>query len=178
MHDKLSGAMEELIINRVTESSLITIDLDDLIDTSSIQLIDLKDCLYKGVILREIDFRAFVKDHDWQQYQNKNVGIMCSTDAIIPSWAYMIIASKLADIARLVTEGDRLQVEREIIQKSFAGFDPKRYQDKKIVIKGCGSLQLRDFAYTKITALLVPVVSSLMYGEPCSTVPVYKKQKK
>jgi len=170
--------MEELIVNRVAESSLITIDLDDLIDTSLIQLIDLKDCLFQGMILRETEFRSFVKDHDWDQYKNKNVGITCSADAIIPSWAYMIVTSKLAGIARLVTEGDRLNVEREIIQQSFERFDPNQYQDKRVVIKGCGSLQLRDFAYTKITALLVPVVSSLMYGEPCSTVPVYKKFRK
>lgn len=169
--------MEEPIVNRVAQSPLLTLDLDELIDLNSMVIIDLKNILFQGLILREKDFREFVKEHNWNQYTGKSVGIICSEEAIIPSWAYMIIASKLSGIAKMVVAGGEDAVQKGIIDEAISKLNSAELKDKKVVIKGCGSLSLRDYAYTSITSKLVQHVDSLMYGEPCSTVPVYKKPK-
>jgi hypothetical protein len=171
--------MAEEIINRVKNSPLVTIDLEEVLDKNTGRnTIDLKEVLFQGMILREKDFRGFVKDHDWSQYAGQYVNIHCSADAIIPNWAFMIVASKLHEFAKLVVYGDEVELEKEIIRSNIDQMNLSDYEDGKIVIKGCSDIKNPDFAFTYITNRLMPYVSSIMYGEPCSTVPVYKRRKK
>ncbi|MCX2745836.1 DUF2480 family protein [Mangrovivirga sp. M17] len=170
--------MAEEIINRVAKSPLITIDLESLYDHRERIGFDLKDLLFQELILREKDFRQFVKEHDWSEYQNKHVAIFCSADAIVPTWAYMIIASKLSPYAASVNFSSVDKLEEVIFEKIIDQIDTEEYRDKKIVIKGCSKLSVPTSAYVRLTEKLSPVVSSIMYGEPCSTVPVYKQPKK
>lgn len=170
--------MEGEIVNRVAKSPLMTIDLSEYMNTQEMVAFDLKDLLFQEMILREKDFRVFVKEHDWIQYTNKNIYVFCSIDAIIPSWAYMVILSKLQPIANQVIVGGKDDLEKALIDQAVEKVKMEDLSDKKIVIKGCGNVSNRDYAYGQITKALVPVVSSLMYGEPCSTVPVYKKPRK
>lgn len=166
--------MEE-IVNRVATSPLLSLDLEDFYPPGERALYDIKDNLYEGLILREKDFRAFVKTHEWSWYQDKNVALTCSTDAIVPTWAYMLLTLHLEPYARHIVFGDLAALEQALFQKTLAAIDPEAFRDKKVVVKGCGKLPIPEFAYVEITRLLRPVVSSLMYGEPCSTVPLYKK---
>lgn len=170
--------MEEEIINRVAQSSLISIDLEDYYDQHERVVYDLKDNLFQGLILREKDFRAFVKEHDWSQYQDKNVAIVCTADAIVPTWAYMLLALKLEPYAHHFVFGDLAALEQSLFQQILANIDVEEFRDKKIVIKGCGDLPIPEYAYVELTRLLRPVVATMMYGEPCSTVPLYKQRKK
>ncbi|NMM47261.1 DUF2480 family protein [Marinigracilibium pacificum] len=170
--------MAEEIINRVANSPLISIDLETLIDDLERTTFDLKDLLFQGLVLREKEFRQFVKEHDWSQYANKHVGIYCSTDAIIPTWAYMIITSKLSPYVASVNFGDLEDINRIIIDKVIDELNVEEYRDKKVVIKGCSKKEVPVSAYVRLTEKLLPVISSIMYGEPCSTVPVYKNIKK
>ena len=167
--------MEEEIINRVSQSSLVTFDLEDYYHQGDRVIFDLKDCLYEGLILKEKDFRAFISSHNWEQYAGKNVAITCSTDAIIPKWAYMLIAVKLAPLAHMVVFGTIGELENSLFSEALKSVDPAKFKDQKVVIKGCGKFPVPEYAYVEITRLLTPVVSSLMYGEPCSTVPLYKR---
>jgi len=128
------------------------------------------------MILREKDFREALKSTDWQIYSGKNVGILCSADAIVPLWAYMLIVSYLQPVANFVFTGNEKDVTRQVLLKNIDAFDTTSFVDKRIVIKGCGDLFVGEYAYAEITRVLLPVVKSLMYGEPCSTVPVYKKK--
>jgi len=168
--------MEEKIINRVAGSALKSIDLEDYLDKSESVTFDLASVLYQGLILREQPFRDFLKSHDWLQYTGKNVLITCSTDAIVPTWAYMLLVSKLGH-ARLVVSGSADDLEKALILQAVRLLAQEDFVDAKVVIKGCGAIQNKEFAYTEITKALLPHVSSLMYGEPCSTVPVYKRPK-
>ena len=170
--------MEEEIINRVAQSSLISIDLEDYYDQHERVVYDLKDNLFQGLILREKDFRAFVKEHDWSQYQDKNVAIVCTADAIVPTWAYMLLALKLEPYAHHFVFGDLAALEQSLFQQILGNIDVEEFRDKKIVIKGCGDLPIPEYAYVELTRLLRPVVATMMYGEPCSTVPLYKQRKK
>ena len=170
--------MEEEIINRVAQSSLISIDLEDYYDQHERMVYDLKDNLFQGLILREKDFRAFVKEHDWSQYQDKNVAIVCTADAIVPTWAYMLLALKLEPYAHHFVFGDLAALEQSLFQQILGNIDVEEFRDKKIVIKGCGDLPIPEYAYVELTRLLRPVVATMMYGEPCSTVPLYKQRKK
>lgn len=164
------------IINRVANSPLVTIDLSLYIPVEKSKTIDLKDLLFEGLILREKDLREHIKNHDWSQYQDCNVGIYCSSDAVIPSWAYMIITSKLQPYARFISYGSAGDLKATLLKKNISEMDIESYRDKKVVIKGCSNETIPDFAYGEITRLLTPVVSSIMYGEPCSTVPIYKRK--
>ena len=168
--------MEE-IVNRVASSKLTTIDLEELYDHGERAEYDIADNLFQGLVLREKDFRAFVKEHDWSTYQDKNVNIICSADAIVPTWAYMLLVTKIEPYANMVIYGSKEQLEQSLYQQAINRIDPEDYQDSKIVIKGCSNLPVSTYAYTEITRLLRPYVSSIMYGEPCSTVPLYKKRK-
>ena len=168
--------MEQPIINRIANSSLKSVDLEDYLSKSETLSFDLKDVLFQGLILRERDFRDFLKSHDWSQYENKNVRLFCSADAIIPTWAYMLLVSKLVN-ANLVVMGSEDDMEKALVLQAIDLLMKEDFIDAKVVIKGCGNIQNKEFAYTEIAKALVPVVSSLMYGEPCSTVPVYKKPK-
>jgi len=168
--------MSETIINKVAESGLITIDLEQYYPKGETVLFDLKDYLYMGLILKEKDFRDALKNLDWESYRSKYVGVTCTADAIIPIWAYMLVASYLQPIAKDVVMGDTKEVHKTIFLKNILGIDINAFADQKIVVKGCGETPIEEFAYMEITKLLRPVVKSIMYGEPCSTVPIYKAQ--
>ncbi|UXX79761.1 DUF2480 family protein [Reichenbachiella carrageenanivorans] len=169
--------MEGEIINKVANSVLINFDLEKYYDQSPRVQIDIKDQLYNELVLREKDFRAFVKDHNWEEYKNKNVAVHCSVDAIVPTWAYMLLASALEPYAKDFAFGDLSHLENHLFQKALAKIDLQEFEDQKVIIKGCGKFPVPAYAYVEITRLLSPVVSSLMYGEACSAVPIYKKPK-
>ncbi len=165
------------IINRVANSPLITFNLEDYFHKGERIVFDIKDFLYEGMILKEKDFRSFVKDHDWSKYHDKNVALICTTDAIIPTWAYMLITTRLSSHAHMVVLGDLDDLEKSLYREALSGIDTEEFRGKKVVIKGCGNLPVPESAYVEVTRLLTPVVSSIMYGEPCSTVPLFKKPK-
>ncbi|KAA3440794.1 DUF2480 family protein [Rufibacter hautae] len=168
--------MEEFV-NRVANSGLITLNLEEYLHPGERVVYDIKDNLFMGLMLREKDFRAFVKDNDWSQYTGKNVAIICSTDAIVPTWAYMLLASKLQPYVNRYVFGDLDSLEQALLQDAIAKINAEDYQEAKVVIKGCGQIPVPTYAYVEIMQKLLPVVSSIMYGEPCSTVPIYKKPK-
>lgn len=171
--------MEEQIVNRVKKSPLVSFDLEEIVDkTTARKTIDLKENLFQGLVLREKDFRSFVKEHDWDQYEGAYVNITCTTDAIIPNWAYMLLVSKLSSTAKLIVQGSQDELEKEILRLKMSEIDYNQFQDAKIVIKGCSELTHPEFAFTEVTNKMMPYVNSLMYGEPCSTVPIYKAPKK
>jgi len=168
--------MENEIINKVQQSGLISIDLEELYVPGERILFDLKGWLFEELILKEQDFREKIKQHDWSQYKDKFVAVTCTADAIVPTWAFMLIASQLSTIAKKVVFGDLKKLEEEIFHEQISKINPAEYLDQRIVIKGCSKVEVPASAYVEITSLLRPVVKSIMYGEPCSTVPVYKKK--
>lgn len=165
------------IINKVAESSLITLNLEELMHPGERVVYDIKDNLFMGLILKEKDFRAFIKENDWSVYQDKNVAIINSADAIVPTWAYMLLATKMEKYAHRYVIGSLESLEQTLFQEAIAKINPDNYIDAKLVIKGCGNIPVPTFAYVEIMHKLLPVASSIMYGEPCSTVPIYKKPK-
>jgi hypothetical protein len=169
--------MEDVFVNKVANSGLITLNLEDYFPKGERKFIDIKDVLFMGMVLKEKDFRDWVKTHDWSAYQDVHVDIGCSADAIIPTWAYMLMATKLSGIAKEIVFGDLQALEAVLWRKSLECISVDQYRDEKMVIKVCGDLPVTAAAYTEITRLLTPVVKSIMYGEPCSTVPVYKAKK-
>lgn len=168
--------MEEPIINKVAESGLITLDPASFLPQGETAVFDMKDYLFMGLILKEKDFREALKNLDWEQFNNKNVAVTCSADAIIPVWAYMLVAAYLQPVAREMVMGDEKELEHQLFLKNLAAINREEFTDKRVVIKGCGDIPIGNFVYLEITKLLRPVVKSIMYGEPCSTVPVYKKR--
>lgn len=169
--------MEE-IVNKVAKSGLLTIDLADYLpDKEEIALFDLKPFLFRGLILKEKDFREALKSHDWQQYAYKWVALTCTTDAIIPMWAYMLVTTYLKPVAREVIFGNEEDMINYYVLKKIELLDPADFEEKRLVIKGCGNRPVSASAYVAIMKKLQPVVKSLMFGEPCSTVPVYKQKK-
>lgn len=167
--------MTEPIINKVAESGLITLDPASYYPRGQTAVFDLKAYLFMGLILKEKDFREALKNLDWEQYRDKNIALICTADAIIPVWAYMLVAAYLQPVARDIVMGDEKELHRQLFLKNLSAIDVNEYLDKRVVIKGCGETPIGDFVYMEITRLLRPVVKSIMYGEPCSTVPVYKK---
>ena len=168
---------EELIINRVAKSGLVTLDLEDYYNKGERVLYDLKDNLYMGMILREKDFRDFLKTHDWTQYAGKNVAITCTEDAIIPTWAYMLLTIHIQPHANTVVFGNLEVLEDKLFYDALAAINPADYAGARVVIKGCSKFPVPTSAYVEITRLLQPHVQTLLFGEPCSTVPLYKKAK-
>jgi len=168
--------MSEPIINKVAESGLISLDLTQFIPSTEIVLFDIKQYLFMELILKEKDFRVALTAADLSIYQDKIVGIYCSTDAIIPMWANMLIASALQPYAKAIYFGDEKKVREQILLEGIALIDSSEYLDQRVVVKGCGETPIGESAYIAITNKLRPVVKSIMYGEPCSTVPVYKKK--
>jgi hypothetical protein len=166
----------ETIVNKVAESGIITLDLTSLLPSEVVAIFDLKPFLFREMILREKDYRAALAVLDWEQYRNCNVAITCSADAIIPVWAYMLAASSLEPVASAVYFGTETEMINAIIQSRINAMDIEEYADKRVVIKGCGDTAIPEAAYVAITHRLRPVIKSLMYGEPCSMVPVYKKK--
>lgn len=168
--------MEE-IINKVKESGLIQMDLADFKPKSEVVGIDIADQLWQGLILTEKDFRDWLKDNDWSAYLGKAVYIFCSVDAIIPTWAYMLIGSKLEGNSSFYIVGSKNDLEKELIKREIEKIDLSVYKDGKIIIKGCSDISSPDFAMVEVIKHLQPHVHSIMYGEPCSTVPIYKRRK-
>lgn len=167
---------EELIPNKVASSGLITISLEDYYPAGERRELDIAAWLYEGLILREKDFRKEVKEHDWDQYRDCFVWIHSSADAIIPQWAYMLIGSSLSGSARMFTYGNREQLEAILFEHSLDAVDFEEFRDQRVILKGCGHLPIPPHAFISLTKRLKPYVKSLMYGEACSTVPVYKKR--
>jgi len=168
--------MDEKIINKVTESGLVTLDLAQFYPRDEMVIFDLKDYLFMGIILKEKDFREALKNLDLENFRNKNVAITCSADAIIPVWAYMLVAAQLQPIAKEIVVGDEKELHRRLFLKNLAAINTAEFVNQRIVIKGCGDTPIDEFAYAEATKVLLPVAKSIMYGEPCSTVPVYKKK--
>ncbi len=164
------------IINKVAESGLISLDLTQLVDNTPIVLFDIKQYLFMELILKEKDFRAALLAEDLTIYQDKIVGIYCSVDVIIPMWANMLIASALQPFAKAIYFGDENRVREQLLLEAIASINGADYLDQRVVVKGCGESPISESAYVAITNKLRPVVKSIMYGEPCSTVPVFKKK--
>lgn len=169
--------MDQPIINRVAQSSIITINLEHFYPEQEIVVFDIKDYLFMEMILKEKDFRLSLKQHDWAQYQGKIVCIYCSADAIIPVWAYMLVSSQLAGTAHDIYQGTLADYMAAYYRSRVGELDIEAYRDKPIVIKGCSNKPVPPAAYMELTSRLIGVAKSIMYGEPCSTVPIYKKPK-
>jgi len=168
--------IQENIVNKVAQSGLISFDLADIYPKGERLVYDIKENLFHGLILKEKDFREFIKQHDWTQYEGKHVAITCSTDAIVPTWAYMLLANKMAPFASTIVFGSLQTLETVIFERAISNLDLDKYKDERIVIKGCGEIEIPVSAYTELTAKLTKVAKSIMYGEPCSTVPIYKRK--
>lgn len=167
----------EPIVNKVAASGLVTIDLEEYYLEGERVLFDIKDLLFQGLILREKNFREFVKNEDWSKYTNKYVAVICSADAIVPTWAYMLLTVHLEPFAKKIVFGNLETLETILYNEALSKLNINDYKDARIVIKGCGNLPVPKAAYVEITRLLRPVAKSIMYGEPCSTVPLYKQTK-
>jgi fructose-1-phosphate kinase PfkB-like protein len=170
-------APQNEIINRVANSTLVTFDLEEHYIPGDRLLIDLKDILFQGLILREKDLRDFVKEHNWQQYENKFVAITCSADAIIPTWAYMLLAVSVNSYAKKVVLGTLQQLNEKIFEEILEKIEWSKYQNAKVVVKGCSKIPVPESAYIEVVNKLKPYASSIMFGEACSTVPLYKRPK-
>jgi hypothetical protein len=168
--------IQENIVNKVAQSGLTTLDPAEFYTQGERVIYDIAPNLFQGLILREKDFREFVKNHDWAQYQDKNIGIICSADAIVPAWAYMLLANRMAPYAREIVFGNEDVLETVLFSKAIEKLDVEQYRDMRMVIKGCGDIPVPVSAYVALTEKLTPVVKSLMFGEPCSTVPLYKRK--
>ena len=168
--------MSEEIVNRVAQSGIISFNLEDLYHPGERVIYDIANDLFQGIALREKDFREHIKTNDWSIYDGKNVAIICSCDAIVPTWAYMLLSARLEPVAHRVVFGDLDALEQALFQDSIAQLNPSDFIDQRVVVKGCGDLNIPVFAYTEIARFLKPLVKSLMFGEPCSTVPIYKKK--
>jgi len=164
------------IKNKVKGSGLIQLDLADYKPRVSIEGIDLASQLWQGLVLKEKDFRAWIKENDWTAYEHKAVFIYCSADAIVPTWAYMLVASALQSLAKKVVVGTQLDLEKALILDAITSIDLKAYQDGKVIVKGCSDIAAPEFAMVTLLTHLQGVVQSMMYGEPCSTVPIYKRK--
>jgi Protein of unknown function (DUF2480) len=168
--------MSDTLVNRVANSVVSTLDLASLYPVHDTMVFDLKPFLFMELILKEKDFREALKMHDWAQYQGKHVAVTCSADAIIPVWAYMLVASYLAPVAATVVKGTEDEMKQEILLRNIRSLDGTAFVGQRVVVKGCGDLPIGEAAYLEVTNKLMPVARSIMYGEPCSTVPVFKRK--
>ena len=168
--------MSEEIINKVAQSGLHTLDLEEYYPREEIVVFDLKPLLFMEMILKEKEFRAALQAIDWPAYQDKILAVVCTADAIIPAWAYMLIAVQAQPYVKDIVLGDRATALREAFLTNLRAIDTSAFTDKRVVVKGCGDLSVDGFAYLEIARRLRPVVKSIMYGEACSNVPVYKKK--
>lgn len=164
------------ITNKISESGLKTIDLEELVLPGQRSLFDIKPWLFEELILKEKDFREYVKSHPWENYKDHYVAVTCTADAIVPTWAYMLVASKLALVAKKVVFGDLNKLEEVLFEEQLKTLNPEDFRDARVVIKGCSRKEVPVSAYVSLTAFLRPLVKSIMYGEPCSTVPVFKRK--
>ena len=169
--------MDKPIVNRVANSGLITLNLEEYYPKQAIETLDLKDYLFMELILKEKDFRQSMKDHDWEQYSGKVLLVDCSADAIIPLWAYMLVAVYARPFASDIYNGNLEGFLNDHYRTAIRSINEDQYVDQRLVIKGCGNKPVPAGAYLELTAHLQPVAKSIMFGEPCSTVPIYKKRK-
>jgi len=168
--------MEKPLVNRVAQSGLLTINLEDFYPTAPIAIFDIKDYLFKGLILREKDFRTALKEQNWTQYTNQNLAIYCSVDAIIPTWAYQLVTIYATPFAKTIAYGDEKAFVVQHYQRVLSELTATDYEDKRIIIKGCSDKDVPMYAYVELTRILQPYAKTIMFGEPCSTVPLYKKK--
>ncbi|WP_158975160.1 DUF2480 family protein [Cellulophaga sp. L1A9] len=164
------------IINKVSESKLVTFDLEDFYPKGERVVLDIKDWLYEGFILREKDFREVVASHDWSQYQDTFVALTCSTDAIIPGWAYMLLTTRLQPFVKKVVVGSLEDLETSLYQTIIENIDVSSFKDRPVIIKGCSKKPVPANAYLQATAKIQTVAKSIMYGEACSSVPLFKRK--
>lgn len=169
---------DQPLVNRVAQSSLITINLEEYLPKEEIVGFDLKDFLFRELLLREKDFRAALKEHDWTHYQNKTLAVFCSSDAIIPQWAYMLVAAYAVEEAHTVSMGSPDEVLSNLTSAKLKEIQGDTFEGKRIVVKGCSDKEVPTSAYLEITKILQPFAQSIMYGEPCSTVPIFKRPRK
>lgn len=163
------------LVNRVANSGLVTINLEDFFPKEKVVTFDLKDYLFMELILKEKEFRAALKEHDWSQYKGVNLLVICSTDAIIPVWAYMLVAGYAEPFAHEIFQGDEDTFYKVAFEKALIDFNGAEHEDARIIIKGCSNKPVPPAAYVMLTKKLRPFAKSIMYGEPCSTVPIFKK---
>jgi len=168
--------IQENIVNKVANSGLLTFDLASLKSKAETVVYDIKENLFHGLILREKDFRAFVKENDWSAYMGKNVLITCTADAIVPTWAYMLLANQLEPYANELFFGDEKTFEDILFERALANIDIEKFRDQRVVVKGCGDIKIPESAFVNFTGKLSKVAKSIMYGEPCSTVPIFKRK--
>jgi len=166
----------DIIVNKVADSGLITIDLADFLASKEIVFFDIAPWLFRGAILKEQEFREHVKTFDWSQFMNKNIAFGCTNDAIIPVWAYMLLSVAASPFANKFIFGSVDQLKSQLILDGIADLKTSEFTDKRIIVKGCGDIEIPTDAYVQITAKLLPFVKSIMYGEACSNVPVWKKK--
>ncbi len=164
------------IINKVAKSKLITIDLEDYYPQGNRVLFDIKDWLFEEIILKEKDFRLSVKNHDWSQYKDSFVALTCSSDAIIPSWAYLLITANIAPFSKKTVVGNLRTLETAIYQDIISDLSIDQFKDKPLIIKGCSNKEIPKTAYVLLVTKLQPIAKSIMFGEACSTVPLYKNK--
>lgn len=165
-----------IIENKVANSGLVTLNLEDYFHQGERVVLDIKEWLFREMLLKEKDFREFVKIHDWNQYQGKNVAFTCSTDAVIPTWAYMLLAVNIEPFANRYVFGDLATLETVLYQDALSKIDFEQYKDLRVIVKGCSDVPVPVSAYVEITHKLSPLVKSLMYGEACSNVPIWKRK--
>ncbi len=170
--------MDKPLVNRVANSGLITLNLEEFFPQQEVALFDLKDYLFMELILKEKDFREALKAHDWEQYSGKILLVFCSTDAIIPVWAYMLVASYAEPQAAEIFQGEKEEFYKAYFLRQLDQLDIEQYRDRRMVIKGCSDHPVPAAAYLEVTRRLRPLAKSIMYGEPCSTVPIYKQPRK
>lgn len=168
--------MQDEIVNKVAQSKLITFDLEDYYPEGKRMIFDIKDWLYEGFILKEKEFRNHVSNHDWKQYIDTYIALLCSTDAIIPGWAYMLITSKLQPYVKKVVVGNLEELETSLYQTIIENIDISSFKDQLVIIKGCSNKPVPPNAYVWVTAKIQTVAKSIMYGEACSSVPLYKRK--
>lgn len=169
--------MPTKIVNRVANSQLKTIDLEDYYPKGERTVIDIKNWLFHELILKEVDFREHLKNHDWSQYQDKFVALSCSSDAIIPSWAYMLISTFLTPHSKKTVVGNLTELETVIFQELIHNLNIDDFKEKPVIIKGCSNKPIPPTAYIQLIEKLQPHVKSIMFGEACSTVPLFKNKK-
>ncbi|AYB30346.1 DUF2480 family protein [Chryseolinea soli] len=168
---------QDQIVNKVANSALVTFDLEHYYQPGERVVLDIKGQLYQELILKEKDFRDFIRQHDWTAYQDKYVAITCTADAIVPTWAFMLVSIALQPYAKQVVFGTLEELETAIFKKSLEKVDWTTFQNAKVVVKGCSKVDVPVAIYVEATNNLRPYAASIMFGEPCSTVPLYKKPK-
>ena len=169
--------MSDIINNKVSESGILTIDLELYISKEEIIVFDIKDFLFMELIIKEKEFRQSLKELDIEKYKNKIITITCSVDSIIPMWAYMLVVTLLQPVAKIIMFGNEQEIKKKLFIQNIQQVDIEEYRNQRVVVKGCGENPIPEEAYVEITNKLRPVVKSIMYGEPCSTVPIYKHPK-